>query len=164
MVPFRPDGEPPPAPAIVQPQQHVSGPVATLGGDNSAAHAGVGMQTDQRPQSDGVVAIAWVIAVVTFLYMLPWAVAVTRGRANLAAIGLVNLFLGWSFVGWVVALVMACQSHQVLGVGAPTLHATTVTINPPGHIAMPIAGWYAAPDGHGRQYWDGQQWTSHRAP
>lgn len=56
--------------------------------------------------------IAWVIAVLTFGYMLPWAIAATRGKSNTGAIGWLNLLLGWTFIGWVVALVMACGSHQ----------------------------------------------------
>jgi hypothetical protein len=64
--------------------------------------------------------IAWVVAVLTALYMLPWAVAATRNRSNTAAIALINLFLGWSVVGWVVALVMACGSEP-----APVVHVTT---------------------------------------
>jgi hypothetical protein len=60
-------------------------------------------------QTDPVLlAIAWVIAVLTFLYMLPWAVAVSRHKANHGAIALVNLLTGWTVVGWIAALVMAC--------------------------------------------------------
>ena len=63
-----------------------------------------------------LIAIAWIIAVSTFFYMLPWAVAATRGKSNQLAIGLVNLLLGWSFIGWIVALVMACGAEP-----APTI-------------------------------------------
>ena len=56
--------------------------------------------------------IAWVLAVLTGLYLLPWAVAATRNRSNVAAIALINVFLGWTVVGWVVALVMACGSDR----------------------------------------------------
>jgi hypothetical protein len=44
--------------------------------------------------------------------MLPWAVAATRGKSNALAIGLLNFLLGWTFIGWLAALVMACGSHQ----------------------------------------------------
>jgi Superinfection immunity protein len=64
------------------------------------------------PVSGGLVVVAWIIAFITFFYMLPWAVAVTRNRSNMAAIGLLNFLLGWSFIGWVVALVMACGSES----------------------------------------------------
>ena len=56
--------------------------------------------------------IAWVLAVLTGFYLLPWAVAATRGRRNVAAVALVDLLLGWTLVGWVVALVMACGADR----------------------------------------------------
>lgn len=56
----------------------------------------------------GTVAAAWIIAVLTLGYMLPWAVAAARGRPNHGAIALLNLFTGWTLVGWIAALVMAC--------------------------------------------------------
>ncbi len=60
--------------------------------------------------------LAWVIAVCTLGYMLPWAIAATRGKANTGAIGILNLLLGWTLVGWIVALVMACGAHQAVAV------------------------------------------------
>ena len=59
---------------------------------------------------------AWVIAVCTLGYMLPWAVAATRGKSNAGAIGWINLLLGWTLIGWIVALVMACGAHQTIAV------------------------------------------------
>jgi hypothetical protein len=67
--------------------------------------------TDQSTNSAEIV-IAWIATVVTLGYMLPWAVAATRGRSNSAAIGLLNFFLGWTLIGWVAALIMACSAHQ----------------------------------------------------
>jgi hypothetical protein len=40
-------------------------------------------------------------------YLLPTAVAIRRAHHQLAAILIVDVFLGWTFVGWVVALAMA---------------------------------------------------------
>ena len=42
------------------------------------------------------------------LYLLPTIVAVARGKKNILGIVLVNILLGWTFVGWIVALVWAC--------------------------------------------------------
>jgi hypothetical protein len=58
--------------------------------------------------------IAWVVALITLGYMLPWAIAASRGKSNAGAIGLLNFLLGWTVVGWVIALVMACTAHQVV--------------------------------------------------
>jgi hypothetical protein len=60
------------------------------------------------------VVIAWICAVGTLGYLLPWAIAATRNRRNVASVALIDLFLGWSLVGWVAALVMACGSDQPL--------------------------------------------------
>lgn len=50
---------------------------------------------------------AVVLCLVAFLYFLPALVANHRRHHNQAAIFTLNLFLGWTFVGWVVALVWA---------------------------------------------------------
>jgi hypothetical protein len=63
-----------------------------------------------RTSGTAAVVFAWLITAGTFGYMLPWAVAVTRGAPNRNAVGLLCLFTGWTFIGWVVALVMACTS------------------------------------------------------
>jgi hypothetical protein len=44
------------------------------------------------------------------LYFLPAIVAAARHTHNATAILLLNLFLGWTLVGWVVALLMAVCS------------------------------------------------------
>jgi hypothetical protein len=42
------------------------------------------------------------------LYLIPSVVARGRGHHNWPAIAVVNVLLGWTFVGWVVALAWAC--------------------------------------------------------
>lgn len=69
---------------------------------------------DKKDKSAQAV-VAWVIAVLTLFYMLPWAVAATRGKSNSLAIALLNFFLGWTFIGWVASMVMACSAHQAVG-------------------------------------------------
>jgi Superinfection immunity protein len=44
------------------------------------------------------------------LYFLPSIIAAVRHTHNAAGIVLLNLFLGWTFVGWVVALLLAICS------------------------------------------------------
>lgn len=107
------------------------------------------------------VAIAWIFAVFSLGYFLPWAIAATRQKSNTLAIGLVNFLVGWTGIGWVAALVMACLAEpahitNVAYAAAPVLQVHSVTPSAP-------AGWY--PDGTGiRRYWDGQGWTQHTAP
>jgi hypothetical protein len=46
-----------------------------------------------------------------FAYFIPALIAAIRQRQTLA-IFVLNLFLGWTFVGWVVALVWACTGKD----------------------------------------------------
>jgi Superinfection immunity protein len=44
------------------------------------------------------------------MYFLPTILAIVRNKRDIAAILLLNLFLGWSVIGWVVALIWAVKS------------------------------------------------------
>jgi len=44
------------------------------------------------------------------LYFLPSIIALARSKRDLLAIVLLNLFLGWSVIGWIVALVWAAKN------------------------------------------------------
>jgi len=57
---------------------------------------------------------AWLITILSIGYMLPWAIAATRGKSNSGAIGWLNLLVGWTLIGWIAALVMAVGAHQVV--------------------------------------------------
>jgi hypothetical protein len=46
------------------------------------------------------------------LYFIPLMVAIVRKKSNVVAIGVLNLCLGWSFIGWVVSLVWALSKDQ----------------------------------------------------
>ena len=60
----------------------------------------------------GIVIIFGAVAI----YFLPTFVAMTRrkrkGHRNENAIVIVNLFLGWTFIGWVVALAWATMDND----------------------------------------------------
>ena len=57
---------------------------------------------------------AVLITVLSLFYFLPFAIAFNKRRANTGAIFALNLFLGWSLIGWVVALVWALKEEQVI--------------------------------------------------
>ena len=61
-----------------------------------------------------------VLAVAAALYLLPTVVAAGRNKRNTGAIFALNLFLGWTAVGWVVALVwaVAYEAPRVVQVAA----------------------------------------------
>jgi hypothetical protein len=53
-------------------------------------------------------------------YFLPTVIALLRWRPNLMAIFALNLFLGWSIIGWVIALVWSLSATaSVVAVAAP---------------------------------------------
>lgn len=54
----------------------------------------------------------WIIIVIVIPYFLPTIIAMLRGKTNSGAIFALNLFLGWSIVGWVVSLVWALTSDN----------------------------------------------------
>ncbi len=113
--------------------------------------------TDQQPTSTPVVVVSWIVTLFTSLYMLPWAIAASRGKANQWTVFLVSLLLGWTVVGWIVALVMACTSHRPLLPGAMVSYAMVPQLP----AAPTPAGWYPNPQGPGHRYWDGYRWTEH---
>ena len=57
---------------------------------------------------------AVLIALLSLFYFLPFAIAFNRKRANTGATFALNLFLGWSLIGWVVALVWALKEENVV--------------------------------------------------
>lgn len=46
------------------------------------------------------------------LYFLPAIIALSRKKTNRTAIILLNFFLGWTFIGWIAALVWACTTNN----------------------------------------------------
>ncbi|QWD61662.1 superinfection immunity protein [Polynucleobacter sp. MWH-UH25E] len=57
---------------------------------------------------------AVLIALLSLFYFMPFAIAFNRKRANTGAIFALNLFLGWSLIGWVVALVWSLKEENVV--------------------------------------------------
>lgn len=45
-------------------------------------------------------------------YMVPLLIAIKRKHPQVAAIGVVNIFLGWSFLGWVIALTWSLTNEN----------------------------------------------------
>jgi len=55
----------------------------------------------------GDAATGFAIALILGIYFLPDWIAQSRGHPNRGSIFILNLFLGWTFLGWVAALVWA---------------------------------------------------------
>lgn len=54
-----------------------------------------------------VVAAIILLCVGLFFYFLPTVIANSKKKRNYNAILVLNLLLGWTFLGWVIALVWA---------------------------------------------------------
>lgn len=56
------------------------------------------------------------------IYLIPAIVASQRNHANMLAITWLNILLGWTFLGWVIAFVWACTNnvlpHEQVGENA----------------------------------------------
>jgi hypothetical protein len=44
------------------------------------------------------------------MYFLPSIIALARSKRDILAIFLLNFFLGWSVIGWIVALIWAAKN------------------------------------------------------
>jgi hypothetical protein len=53
--------------------------------------------------------VALLVLVVGGVYWLPSIIAFTYEKENRVAIAVLNFFLGWTLIGWVVALVWAVK-------------------------------------------------------
>lgn len=54
--------------------------------------------------------ILFASAFILFFYFMPSIIG--RNKRNSLSIFLLNLFLGWTFIGWIVAIIWACSSDS----------------------------------------------------
>lgn len=60
--------------------------------------------------------VAIIVAILSAGYMLPWAIAAVRGNRNAWTVFWINLLLGWTVIGWIIALVMSIREHRILDI------------------------------------------------
>lgn len=53
------------------------------------------------------------LIIIIGLYFLPTIVAVVRRAPNAASVAVVDIFLGWTVIGWIIALAMAVRDRTV---------------------------------------------------
>lgn len=58
----------------------------------------------------------------TAAYFVPTIIAFARKKSNKIAILVLNLFLGWSLIGWVISLVWALSNDQQAIIVQQTFH------------------------------------------
>lgn len=51
------------------------------------------------------------VLVIIALYMLPTVIAAVREVVNVGSVAAINVLLGWTLVGWAVALAMALRTN-----------------------------------------------------
>ena len=54
--------------------------------------------------------ILFVVFLLVAVYLVPMLVADMRGHHQQRMIAVINIFLGWTVIGWVVALALACSA------------------------------------------------------
>jgi hypothetical protein len=60
----------------------------------------------------GIAVSAFVFIIIGIaLYFIPGIIAQVRHVPNSGSVWIINIFLGWTFVGWIVALAMAARSQ-----------------------------------------------------
>jgi hypothetical protein len=72
-----------------------------------------------------VIASLVVFGVIAVFYFFPTIVALLRDHHKLSAIAVLNFLLGWTFLGWVAALVWACAAVRPF---SEQLHSQTATV------------------------------------
>lgn len=83
-------------------------------------------------------------------YFVPTFIANRRHTVNVGAVAVVNVLLGWTCIGWIIALAMAAggmTNEQLTGTRMIPAPAPAPTISPDGQ-------WW----------WDGSQWQPIRIP
>lgn len=65
---------------------------------------------------------SWVLFVLFVPYFLPTIIAVLGKKTNAGGVFAVNLLLGWTLIGWIIALVWALASDS-------NVHSSTVIVN-----------------------------------
>ena len=85
----------------------------------------------------GLLAILFIIGAIIF-YFLPSIVADKRNHNNLSAIMALNLFLGWTFLGWVIALVWALTDNVAKDVAPSAVYDKTGDLGQGPAVETPI--------------------------
>jgi hypothetical protein len=57
--------------------------------------------------------VSIIVAILTAGYMLPWAIAAVRDVRHWSVFW-VNLLLGWTIIGWIIALVMSLRQQRLV--------------------------------------------------
>jgi hypothetical protein len=65
--------------------------------------------TDSAQGAAGAIVLFVLIGIAILIYFLPTIVASNRSHPSTGGITALNVFLGWTALGWIIALVWACS-------------------------------------------------------
>lgn len=69
------------------------------------------MNTATGSTAGGGIAVAFLIVFLIGAYFLPTIIAMVRKVVNVGSVAAINICLGWTLIGWAVALAMACRTN-----------------------------------------------------
>src|SRR5436853_402901 len=90
-----------------------------------------------------VIVLTSIIGVSFLLYLLPLLVGWARHVPDIGAVAVINVLLGWTLVGWVVALAMALRSVNPAGPMVQVVQNPPPS--PPPAPQLHDAGWAGPP-------------------
>jgi hypothetical protein len=91
-----------------------------------------------------VIALGVIAVIGLALYLLPALVGWARRAPDLAALAVINVLLGWTLVGWVVALAMALRTASPPAT-VQVIQNLPPGVPPPGSQHGLPPGWDAPP-------------------
>jgi T4 superinfection immunity protein len=81
------------------------------------------------------------LIIITLLYFVPTIVAAARHTTNRRSVAVINIFLGWTFIGWIVALAMSGSGR----LDKPTAALTAPVANASLAASTTETDWYIRP-------------------
>lgn len=102
------------------------------------------LDSDPGAAAAGLIVGLFILAIILGLYFLPGILATARHAKNAAPVWVIDIFLGWTLVGWVVALAMAfgetreeADRPRYVVQAVPLSSAGPTPPNPPGPAPAP---------------------------